>query len=138
MKRGKHKIKYLKSLYARGAFGIVELEIRPADKSRVIMSNEELYLKEFKKAAMVSAEYLIVNYDLPKNIEIVIYDIVISPCDSFPLHIAAATIIGIFDICENPLSEDDRQKLDKFVLLNDKKEEFDFSKLELSKSQIEV
>jgi hypothetical protein len=60
------------------------------------------------------------------------------PADTLPLHICAATIIGIFDICENPLSEEDMQKLDRFILLNDKKDELDFSNLELSKEKIGI
>lgn len=135
MKEGRHKIKYLKAFYVRGAFGVVELEIRLTDKSKVTVSNKKV---DFKEEAIAAAEYVISNYYLPKNIEVIVHDTVISPCDTYPLHIAAAVIIGIFDICENPLSEEDRRKLDRFVLLNDKKKELDFSNLELSKSKIEI
>lgn len=135
MKEGRHEIKYSKAFYVRGAFGIVELEIRFTDKSKVTVSDKKI---DFKEAVIAAANYVISNYSLPKNIEIIIWDTVISPCDTYSLHIAAATIIGIFDICENPLSEEDRQKLDRFVLLNDKKEEIDFSSLELFKNKIEI
>jgi len=132
MKKGKYTSKYLKAFYVRVAFGIVELEIRQSDTLKITASHENM---SFKNEAVLAAEYILSNYILPKDIEIVIHNTEISTCDTFPLHISAATILGIFDICESPLSEEDRQRLDRFVLLNDQKDEIDFSGLKLIKDK---
>ena len=135
MKKGRHEFKYVRQFYVRVAYGCVELEICPARKNKIIDASKKTAMKE---GAIIAAQYILSTYQLPENVEIIIHNIIDMPADTKPLHICAATIIGIFDICESPLSKEEMQRLDRFVLLNDQKGGTDFSSLELSKDKIEV
>jgi hypothetical protein len=66
MKEGVHRFKYLKPFYVRVAFGIVELEIRPSEKSKVTVINKSIV----KEWAIVAAQYVISTYYLPESIEV--------------------------------------------------------------------
>ncbi len=126
MKLGSQTYLYRKQVNGRGAFGSVTIEIVQTKTHSIVKdacewkTHKDAYpnfiaIKLFLESAIVSANTVIKNFILPENIEIIIRDIISLPIDTCPSHIGAATILGIFDYCEMPLSKENMKVLDEFV-----------------------
>ena len=79
-------------------------------------------LKIWKQSAITAATSIQESYASERPSKIIIRDIVGLVVDSKPSHIGAAIIIGIFDLWNSPLSENDLKNLDEFVSLNSDQE----------------
>lgn len=133
IKTGSQTYSYAKQLNGKGRFGRVEIEINPSQfESKVVDNCQWKTLKEsypnyqgveiWKNSALEAAKALIEILEL-RNIEIKINDIVGVIVDTFPSHIGAALIIGVFDLLEIPLNKMEVSIIDSFISENN---EFEF------------
>ena len=129
MKTGQHRFKYVKQIDGRGRYGEVEIEINAIDRPSAVIDDcswktlrnaypdfKELeLLKIWKQGAIEAAKFVIETYEMTESVEIKIKDVVGFYVDTFPSHIGAATIVGLFDLIESPLDSEDLRILDDFV-----------------------
>ncbi|MEO1448412.1 MAG: hypothetical protein AAFV07_02730 [Bacteroidota bacterium] len=141
MKSGPHTYSYRKIINARPRYGTVVLELRPIKGpsqvvdtcSRNMMGTSENLWKE---AALEAIKSILETYTFSSPAEVILHDVMGIKVDTFPSHIEAAVVIGIFDLMESPLSPTDIEMLDEFVGHNSGWDLIpDFRKLPLTKSK---
>lgn len=126
MKSGPETYLYRKQVNGRGTFGSVIIEIIQTANHSIITDacKWKTHRNDYPKfigeklwidSAILAANAMIENLMLPEKIEIIIRDIIGLPIDTCPSHIGAATIIGIFDYCEMPLSKENIKLVDEFI-----------------------
>lgn len=141
---------YRKQLDGIGRYGEVELGIDYASLGNKVVDEcnwsklNEIYpnfivtamLEIWKESAISAAQSIQTNYVKNHPSKVIIRDIVGLAVDTKPSHIGAATIIGIFDMWDSPLSDEDLIVLDEFVKANNEKDLIpDYDKLIIGKKR---
>lgn len=132
MKTRSTKCYYRKVIKGRVRYAEVEIELDfSTSVSRVTDNCEWKTLKEsypnfqefeilkiWKQSSIEAANWIIESIDLPCPIEIKIKDLAGIYVDTLPSLIGAAVIIGVFDLCDRALNQNDLKIIDDFITEN--------------------